>query len=377
MTRPPVTRLKKPAPPLPGGPVLPTLYSTETGRSYRLDRLIGKGGFGEIYLATPLSAGAIPPRVCLKISYRLTGWLREAYFAELLARQARALRVFDRFVQIESTTTRYCLVMEYAEHGDLSTWLAAKGGQPEKFVRQEIAAILETLDVLHRGQALHRDLTPFNVFVCENEQLKLGDFGIATHQASRRGVTADAFNPLGAPTEIAWGKVRKWQQRDDVYQVGQLIAMLLRGDVHSPMRSRDVRRLPCSDHLKEVIHRCLGARGKRYESAGEMIDALQNPPKQIRKGAVKSLKGRRVSFTGFLKRPRRDAIAAARRSGAHFQASPGPSTDILVRGRPNALQVAGKDGGLKLMEIKRLAAKGHRVTVIGEAQFWKLVARRH
>ena len=375
MTRP-LTRLKKPVPPLPGGPVLPTLYSTETGRSYRLDRLIGKGGFGEIYLATPTTAGSMPPHVCVKISYRLAGWLREAYFAELLARQARALRVFDRFVQIESTTTRYCLVMEYAEHGDLSTWLAAKGGQTEKFVRHEIAAILETLDVLHRGQALHRDLTPFNVFVCESEQLKLGDFGIATHQASRRGVTADAFNPLGAPTEIAWGKVRKWQQRDDVYQVGQLIAMLLRGDVHSPMRSRDVRRLPCSDHLKEVIHRCLGERGKRYQSAGEMIDALQNAPKQIRKGAVKSLKGRRVSFTGFLNRPRRDAIAAARRSGAVFQASPGPSTDILVRGRPNALQVAGKDGGLKLMEIKRLAARGHRVTVIGEAQFWKLVSRR-
>jgi hypothetical protein len=38
--------------------------------------------------------------------------------------------------------------------------------------------------------------------------------------------------------------------------------------------------------------------------------------------------------------------------------------------------VAGKGGGLKLMEIRRLAAKGHRVTIIGEAQFWKLVARR-
>jgi eukaryotic-like serine/threonine-protein kinase len=360
----------------PAGPVLPTLYSNETGRSYRLDRLIGKGGFGEIYLATPAPAGSLPPHVCVKISYRLTGWLREAYFAELLAKQPRALRVFDRFVQIEATSTRYCLVMEYAEHGDLGSWLAAKGGQPEKFVRQEIAAILETLDVLHRGQALHRDLTPFNVFVCEHEQLKLGDFGIATHQASRRGVTADAFNPLGAPTEIAWGKVRKWQQRDDVYQVGQLIAMLLRGDVHAPMRSRDVRSLPCSDHLKEVIHRCLGARGKRYQSAGDMIAALQRPPKELRKGVVRTLRGRRVSFTGFLKRPRRDAIAAATRSGAIFQASPGPSTDILVRGRPNALQVAGKDGGLKLMEIKRLAAKGHRVTVIGEAQFWKLVSRR-
>src|SRR5438093_6238565 len=374
MTRPPVTRLKKPAPPLPGGPVLPTLYSTETGRSYRLDRLIGKGGFGEIYLATPLSAGAIPPQVCVKISYRLTGWLREAYFAELLARQARALRVFDRFVQIESTTTRYCLVMEYAEHGDLSTWLAAKGGQAEKFVRHEIAAILETLDVLHRGQALHRDLTPFNVFVCENEQLKLGDFGIATHQASRHGVTADAFNPLGAPTEIAWGKVRKWQQRDDVYQVGQLIAMLLRGDVHSPMRSRDVRRLPCSDHLKEVIHRCLGAREKRYQAAGELVAALRKRPTRLHTGRVQSLKARHLSFTGFLSRPRREAIAAATRSGAVVQSSPGPSTNILVRGRPNAQQVAGKSGGLKLMEIRRLAAKGHRVTIIGEAQFWKLVA---
>src|ERR1043165_1095583 len=164
----------------------PTLYSSETGRSYLLDRLVGKGGFGEIYLATPEPAGALPARVCVKITYRMTGWLREAYFAELLGRQPRALKIFDRFVHVEPPSTRYCLVMEYAEHGDLSSWLAQKGAQPERFVRQEIAAILQPLNVLHRGQALHRDLTPFNVFVCEDECLKLGDFGIATHQASRR-----------------------------------------------------------------------------------------------------------------------------------------------------------------------------------------------
>src|SRR6185295_6522110 len=162
----------------------------------------------------------------------------------------------------------------------LGAWLARVGAQPERVVRREIAAILRALDALHRGQALHRDLTPFNVFVCENEQLKLGDFGIATHQMSRRGVTAEAFNPFNAPTEIAWGKVRRWQQRDDIYQVGQIAAMLLRGDTQSSFRSKDVRKLECSDHLKEVIHRCLGVRGKRYEAAGEVIAALRQRTKQ-------------------------------------------------------------------------------------------------
>lgn len=351
---------------------LPTVYSTETGRSYRLDRLIGKGGFGEVYLATPSPAQGFPPQVCVKISERLPAWLREAYFADLLGRESRALRVFDRFAVLDGSRMRYCLTMEYAEHGDLGTWLARKGPQPERVVRREIAAVLGTLDALHRGQALHRDLTPFNVFVCEDEQLKLGDFGIATHQLSQRGVTADAFNLFNAPTEIAWGKVRRWQQRDDIYQVGQLAAMLLRGDISSPMRSKDVRRLPCSDQLKEVIHRCLGVRGKRYEAAGELIAALRRRPKEPRLGRVRSLTGKRVSFTGFLSRPRSEAIAAARRAGASVQSKPGQLTDILVRGRPNALQIAGTVGGLKLMEIRRLAAKGHAVTVIGDGQFWKL-----
>jgi NAD-dependent DNA ligase len=220
---------------------------------------------------------------------------------------------------------------------------------------------------------MHRDLTPFNVFVCDDEQLKLGDFGIATHQRNERGVTADAFNPFSAPNEIAWGKVRRWQQRDDIYQIGLIAAMLLHGDSTRSMSSRDVRRLPCSDHLKEVIYRCLGARGKRYEAAGDLIAALrQRPPKQ-QLGRIGSLAGKRLSFTGFLSRPRKEAIAAAKKAGAIVQSKPGASSDVLVRGRPNALQIAGEDGGTKLLEIKRLANKGHAVKVIGEKQFWKLV----
>src|SRR5712692_9862130 len=349
--------------------------SSETGRSYRLDRLIGQGGFGEVYLATPTppGGGGLPPQVFIKISHRLTAWLREAYFAELLEEEPRALRVFDRLAEVDGDGMRYCMVMEYAEHGDVGAWLKQRGPQPERFVRREIAALLGVLDALHRGQALHRDLTPFNVFVCEHEQFKLGDFGIATHQLSRRGVTADAFNLFNVPNEIAWGRMRRWQQRDDIYQVGLIAVMLLRGDITSPIHSRDVRKLPCSDHLKEVIHRCLGVRGKRYEAAGELITALAHPDRKSRFGRVRSLVGKRLSFTGFLSRPRREAIAAARRAGAIVQGKPGRSTDVLVRGRTNALQIAGAVGGLKVMEIRRLAGRGHVVTVIGDRQFWKLV----
>ena len=352
---------------------LPSAHSYETGRTYRLEQLIGKGGFGEVYLASVTPPHGVPVKVCVKISDRLSAWLREAYFAELLYREPRALRVYDRFVIVDGSGMRYCLAMEYAEHGDLGAWLARKGPQRERLVRREIVAILRTLDALHRGQALHRDLTPFNVFVCEHEQLKLGDFGIATHQLSRRGVTADAFNVLNAPTEIAWGKIRRWQQRDDIYQVGLIAVMLLRGDIVSPIRSRDVRGLPCSDHLKEVIHRCLGVRGKRYEAAGELIAALRQRPAEPRMGRVDSLTGKRLSFTGFLSRPRSEAIIAARNAGAIVQSKPGHLTDVLVRGRPNAQQIAGTVGGTKLMEIRRLAAHGHPVTIIGDAQFWRLV----
>ena len=139
------------------------------------------------------------------------------------------------------------------------------------------------------------------------------------------------------------------------------------------MRSKDVRRLPCSDHLKEVIHRCLGVRGKRYEAAGELIAALRKRPAQPQLGRVSSLTGMRVSFTGFLSRPRSQAIAAAKKAGAIVQSKPGQLTDVLVRGRPNVLQIAGTVGGTKIIEIRRLAATGHAVKVIGDGQFWRLV----
>jgi hypothetical protein len=50
-------------------------------------------------------------------------------------------------------------------------------------------------------------------------------------------------------------------------------------------------------------------------------------------------------------------------------------TTVVVRGRPNAQQAAGRDAGLKLMEIKRLREKGHRITLLNETQFWRLAGK--
>ena len=73
---------------------------------------------------------------------------------------------------------------------------------------------------------------------------------------------------------------------------------------------------------------------------------------------------------------RKDAVRAARRAGAIVHGAPSGKTSVVVRGRPNALQAAGKEAGLKLMEIKRLRAKGHKITLLNETQFWRLAGGR-
>jgi eukaryotic-like serine/threonine-protein kinase len=292
------------------------IASPETQLQYRIERLLGMGGFGQVYLARRIGRSALVPEiVCVKVGPHMDGWLREAYFGQLLADHPRAIRIFDTFPLMRSgERVLYCLALEYARHGDLSAFLQREVRHwPETRVRREIAGILEVLGKLHRGQMLHRDLTPMNVFVCDNGRLKLGDFGIVRQQSDRRGITARTMNTLTAPSEIVAGTVPKWQARDDVYQVGQLVGMLVRGDARSRIRTHDVRTLQCSDHLKEIVYRCIGERRKRYDNAGELIEALQKPPVPLRAGALRSLKGVHVAFTGILSRHRRDAIRAARR----------------------------------------------------------------
>src|SRR5262249_42079188 len=147
--------------------------------------------------------------------------------------------------------TRYVLVLELAEHGDLRAFLRRGArGWSEPVIRREIAGLLDVLRRLHRGQTLHRDLTPMNVVVCAGPRLKLGDFGIVRQQSDSGGITARTMNRMNAPSELLDRAAPKWQARDDVYQVGQLLGMLVVGDASRRIRTSDVRALKCTDHLK-------------------------------------------------------------------------------------------------------------------------------
>ena len=352
--------------------------SAETALRYRIDRLIGEGGYGQVYTARRVGRSrTVPDTLCVKVSRRIDAWIREAYFGQLLADHPRAIALYDAFVVPGADgTPLYCLALEYARQGDLSAYLQRTARRwKETTARREIAGILQVLGKLHRGQLLHRDLTPMNVFVCDNTRLKLGDFGIVRQQSDKRGITARTLNPLMAPSDIFAGAAPKWQARDDVYQVGQLLGMLIKGDASARVRAPEVRKLPCSDHLKEIIYRCIGERRKRYESADELIDALAHPPGELKSGALRTLKGVHLAFTGIFSKLRRDVARAATRAGATVHGMPSIKTTVVVRGKPNALQAAGRDAGRKLMEIKRLREKGHRIVIISEPQFWRLIAK--
>ncbi len=285
------------------------IASPETGLRYRIDRQVGKGGFGEAYLAARLGRStAVPATVCIKVSDSIDGWVREAYFGKLLGGHPRAIRLFDMFPLMRPDgRVLYYLALEYACHGDLAAFLEQDGKRwTEAAARREIAGILQVLGKLHRGQLLHRDLTPMNVFVCEGRTLKLGDFGIVRQQSDGRGITVRTMTALTAPSEIIAGAAPKWQARDDVFQVGQLLAMVVRGNARERVRPQDVRGLACSDQLKEIVYRCIGERRKRYESADELIAALADAAGDVEARRIAIAQGRAPGVHGH-------PVAAARR----------------------------------------------------------------
>ena len=347
------------------------------GRKYRVVRFLGQGGFGAVYQVDRLPHSRVPAGPCvLKVAIHAPTWHREAYFGHLFRRVPALVEVYDSFAWVprgDSRVPLYCLVSEYLEEGDLAGFLELHPGPwLEARARREIVRLLRAVTRIHESGAVHRDITPSNVFVARNRSLKLGDFGIALHRAGLKDVAADAFAPHFAPNAIQGG-AKSWRPADDVHQLGQLFAALLTGDGSRKITPREVKRLACSAHTKSVLQRCIGERRKCFTSAAEMLEYMEvRRPAPTRRARVLSLAGKNLVFTGELSIARANAKKLARKAGATIEDRVSHTTDILVVGDQSPHWKAEKKGQ-KLLDVDREAERGHKIALLTEARFLNLV----
>ena len=343
-------------------------------REYLLERFLGQGGFMAAYAARRvLGAGPVPRRCVLKATLDAAAWHCEAYFGHLLRHVPALVQVYDSFAWVPpgSRTPLYCLISERMEEGALSSYLA-RNPQPwqEPRARREIARLLRALTLIHESGAVHRDITPQNVFVASNGALKLGDFGIALHRIGRKEVAANAFAPHFAPRAIQEG-AKHWRAADDVHQIGQIYAALLSGSGARKMTALEIKNLTCSAQTKSVLQRCIGPRSKCFAGAAEMLAAVEARGGKLPASRLGSLAGKRLVFTGALSIPRSAARKLARKAGAIVQSHVGRLTDIVVIGSQSPHWKADEKGQ-KLLDADHEAERGHRIARLTESRFLKL-----
>ncbi|MCA9710103.1 MAG: protein kinase [Myxococcales bacterium] len=351
--------------------------SPVSGIKYKIGEVLGAGGFGRAYRAWELGRRNQPvDEVCLKTTLDQSSWHRESYFGELLRRSARAIQTLDSFPMVTRGSRgrggfMYCLVLELADGGTVADYLerTGKAWTPAR-ARREIAALLRVLDELHGASATHRDITPMNIFVCGKGTLKLGDFGIARHELAGKPMTVEAFNPAFVTQGFIAEQHRHWLAVDDVYQMGQLLAMLLRGDAETIVTPAMVGEIACDQELRAIIKRAIGPRRRRYADAYEMLQAVEGNP-ETSTATLRSLAGKTVVFTGVLSLKRFDAELLALQAGATVVHDVTRTTDVVVQGGRSP-RYKGGHKGTKLQQAQALIKKGQKIHVIGEADFRRL-----
>jgi serine/threonine-protein kinase len=163
---------------------------------YTIDRLLGAGGMGEVYL---VQHPRLPRREALKIlpanvsadsDYRQR-FAREADIAASLW-HPHVVTVHDR----GEDDGQLWITMDYVEGTDAAQLMRDRypHGMPRKDVLQIVSAIAEALDYAHERYLLHRDVKPANILITDprngDRRILLADFGIARAANETNGLTA-------------------------------------------------------------------------------------------------------------------------------------------------------------------------------------------
>jgi serine/threonine-protein kinase len=224
-----VTSMTPPAPPRPLTTVLEP--GQVLAQRYRVQRLLGKGGMGAVYLADD---EVLSELVALKVissafaadeAAMVARFRREAAAARKVSSPA-VIRIHDLG---EARPGLLYLSMEYFAGRTLAEVIAQRGLVPLDDARDILKQIAGGLEAAHQAGVIHRDLKPSNILVGERGIVKIIDFGLAT-TAMGEGLTATGA-VLGTPHYMAPEQVRgkAVDARADIYSLGALAYHLVCG----------------------------------------------------------------------------------------------------------------------------------------------------
>ncbi|MES2945626.1 MAG: protein kinase, partial [Pseudomonadota bacterium] len=218
---------------------------------YRIEKMLGGGGFGLTYLAQDINL-QLP--VALKEYFPGDLATRSADHAvqvrsadgaaqfnwglERFLDEARALASFRhpniaRVLRYFKENGTAYIVMEYETGDQLKRWLARQTGFNQKALLQLIYPLMDGLAAVHKMNFLHRDIKPDNIYIRADNSPVLLDFGAARRVSANREMT-NIISPGFAPFEQyhSQGNQGPWT---DIYSLGAVMYWMTTG--HKPLES--------------------------------------------------------------------------------------------------------------------------------------------
>src|SRR5512132_1344070 len=232
---------------------------------FRIERALGHGGMGIVYLARELRLDRL---VALKvIRPELAG--EESFRARFRSESLTAASVeHPRVVTIFGAGEREGLLyvsMRYVDGRDLGRLISADGPLAPDQATALITQLADGLDAVHAGGLVHRDVKPANVIVERNRAdaeraAFLTDFGLAKAMASTAGLTATG-EVIGSVDYMAPEQIegRRVDARTDVYALGCVLFHAVTGKVPFPERESSAKMWA---HLNEPPPAAAATRGE-------------------------------------------------------------------------------------------------------------------
>jgi protein kinase-like protein/PEGA domain-containing protein len=247
---------------------------------YRIVRPLGEGGMGRVLLAEVAGAGGFARRVVLKlVRDELDEALKQSLLDEARLTATLVHRNIVPVLDLQESGAQRLIVLEHIDGMDLSQLLQRTpllDWPLAAFIGGEVAA---ALDYAHRRQIIHRDVSPANILVSWEGEVKLSDFGVAKVVGGPgRGVgpTHGLKGKLGymAPEQM---RAQPIDARADVYALGVVLYEMLTGK--NPMREGPVVPPPLPStvpvELAAIVLRSVERnRDDRFGSAADVREAI-------------------------------------------------------------------------------------------------------